>query len=92
MIKTALAENDNGTIFRYKKIPVNMFNFYALKKKSYKNGKSLWHLCIEIAQAPGGKKSAECVNTEHNYIKLESFSGTKIQAEKRLDAIVKEYE
>lgn len=91
MSKSILTDNENGTIIRYDKIPHGMFNFYALKKRDYKNRTSLWHLCVEIAAAPAGKQSPECVGKDSNYIKLENFRGTKEQAVKRLDAIIKEY-
>lgn len=91
MTPIILVDNENGTSFRYSKVPSAMFNFYVLHKKDYKDGTSLWHLCVEIAKAPAGKSSPDCVNTTSNYIKLESFRGTKEQAKTKLDNIVKEY-
>ena len=91
MNKNVLTDNENGTIIRYDKIPHSMFNFYALHRRNYKNGTALWHLCVEIAAAPAGKNSPDCIGKESNYIKMESFRGTKEQAIKRLDTIVKEY-
>lgn len=91
MTRIALIENENGTIFRYQKIPHNMFNFYILHKRNYKNGTSLWHLGVEVAKAPAGKSSPACVNTSSNYIKLDSCKGTKEQAKQRLEAIIREY-
>lgn len=91
MAKTVLVENDNGVIYRYDKVPNGMFNFYLLKRKAYKNGKTLWHLCVEIAKPPAGKQGPECLTTSSNYIKLQSFRGTKSEAEKQLDMIIKEY-
>lgn len=92
MTPIILIDNENGTSFRYNKIPSNMFNFYALRRKTYKNGTSLWHLCVEIAKAPAGKSSPSCVSKTSNYIKLESFKGTKEQAKSRLNDIVREYQ
>ena len=91
MAPIILVDNENGTSFRYNKVPANMFNFYVLHKKDYKDNTSLWHLCVEIAKTPAGKASPNCVNTASNYIKLESFRGTKEQARAKLDNIVKEY-
>ena len=91
MAKTVLVENDNGVIYRYNKVPNNMFNFYLLKKQAYKNGNCLWHLCVEIANPPTGKTAPECVNTNSNFIKLQSFRGTKFEAAKQLDNIIREY-
>jgi len=91
MARTVLTENDNGVIYRYNKVPSNMFNFYLLRRRAYKNGKSLWHLCVEVAAPPAGKNAPECINTESNYIKLQSFRGTKTEAAKQLDNIIKEY-
>ena len=91
MTPIILVDNENGTSFRYEKIPANMFNFYILHKKTYKNGKSLWHICVEIAKAPAGKSSPDCIDATANYIKLESLNGTKEQAKARLNEIVKEY-
>lgn len=86
-----LINNENGAILRYSKIPHNMFNFYALRRRTYKNGKSLWALCVEVAKAPAGRESPECVDKNNNYIKLENFTGTKDEALKRIDEIIKEY-
>lgn len=91
MNSTVLLENDQGIIYRYNKIPNNLLNFYMLKKRAYKNGNDLWHLCIEVATPPSSKKGPDCCDTTHNYIKLESFRGTKSQAKARLDEIIKEY-
>lgn len=86
-----LTNNENGAILRYEKIPHSMFNFYALRKRTYKNGKSLWALCVEVSKAPAGRKSPACVDKDNNYIRLESFTGTKDEAMKRIDEIIKEY-
>lgn len=91
MIPIILTENENGTIFRYKKIPHNMFNFYILRKKDYRDGTSLWHLCVEIAAAPAGQSSPSCTKTASNYIKLESCKGTKEMAKSKLEEIIEEY-
>lgn len=87
-VKTVLEENDNGVIYRYSEIPHRMFNFYILKKAEYKNGKCLWHLCVEIGCPADGKEIPSCVNTDRNYIKIGSFRGTKDGAAKRLDEII----
>lgn len=91
MNKITFTDNKNGTIVSYEKIPHGMFTFYVLRKRDYKNETSLWHLCVEIAAAPTGKQSPKCVGMSLNYIKLESFKGTKEQAVERLDAIIEEY-
>ena len=41
MTPIILVDNENGTSFRYSKVPSAMFNFYVLHKKDYKDGTSL---------------------------------------------------
>ena len=91
MKRMILMENNNGIIYRYSKVPNNMFNFYIWQRRKYKNGKSLWNICVEIAVPPAGKNAPDCIYSPSNYIKLQSIRCTKIEAKKQLDKIIKEY-
>ena len=78
MKKTVLQESDNGIIFRFDKIPNTMFNFYILKKKTYKDKTHLYALCVELASAPGQK-----------YMTLDTIRGHKTDAIKKLEEIIR---
>lgn len=78
MQKTILQESEQGVIYRYNKVPNDMFNFYILKKQTFKDGTHKWHLCVELAAAQGDK-----------YIVIDSIRGKKGDAIKRLDELIK---
>ena len=78
MKKTVLQESDNGIIFRFDKIPKTMFNFYILKKKTYKDKTHLYDICVELASCPTQK-----------YIVIDKIRGHKSDAIKKLEEIIK---
>lgn len=77
MRKSSLIENEQGAIYRYDKINNSLFNFYAQRKRVYKDGTALWHLGVEL------------VSDTSKSMVIEKMRGTKKDAVKRLDEIVR---
>ena len=76
MIKKIVADNDCGQIFIAGNIPNTMFNFYVLKRKVYKNGSSLWNLCVEYNK------------NKKKYMVLDSVKGSKEYAIAYLENLI----
>lgn len=77
MGKILLQESDHGVIYRYDKISNTMFNFYILKRRTYKDGTHQFNICVELAA------------DTNKYFVIESIRGKKSDAVKRLDEIIK---
>ena len=78
MKKTKLNENDCGVIYRFDKIPNSMFNFYIIKRRTFKDGTHSWNLCVEYASNPS------------KFMVLQSgFRGKRADAIKRLEELIK---
>jgi hypothetical protein len=78
MKKIKLAESDNGVIFRIDKIPNTMFNFCIIKRREFKDGTCRWSICTGLA-----------ADTK-KYMVIDTMRGTKTDATKRLEEIIKE--
>lgn len=74
--KTVLMENGQGVIFHVDPVPSNVFNFYLLKKRQFKDGTYTWKVCVELA-----------ADTDR-YMVLDTVRGTRQDAEDRLDQIL----
>ena len=74
---TKLTGNEHGAIFRADSIPNDLFNFYILRRRDYKNGTSQWNICCELSS-----------NTS-KYMIIEVIKGTKENAIQRLNELLK---
>ena len=48
MQKTVLQESDEGIVFRIKNIPSGMFEFYILKKRTFKDKTHLYNIYVGL--------------------------------------------
>lgn len=71
-----IRDQDNLAMFQSSYIPDQLFNFYVLRSKVYRNGTCLWSICVEVNGAP----------TRH--MTIETVRGTKTQAIARLKELL----
>ena len=45
-----LRENDAGVVFRAHAVSNLLFNFYILKRRTFKDGTCQWNICTEFAR------------------------------------------
>lgn len=79
MKKTILQESDMGVIFRLNTIPSEMFDFYILKGRKFKDKTHSYKICVALSD--DNKKSWT----------LDTIRGHKTDAVKRLEEIVRKY-
>ena len=73
---TKLTENEHGVIFRADSIPNDLFDFYILRRRDYKNGTSQWNICCEL-------------KNDDQYMVIERIKGTREDAIRKLEEILK---
>lgn len=79
MAKTLLRESSNGMVFKVDKIPSNMFEFFILEKKEFKDGTKRYAIGV-----------SPTANDSKGFV-FDTIRGHKRDALKRLDEIIKEY-
>lgn len=77
--KRILVNNSNGIIYRVKKVPSNMFEFFIHKRKEYKDGTASY--CIGVSPA---------WDTDKSFV-IDTVRGTLNDAKKVLDNFLIEY-
>ena len=77
MKKTILQESEQGIVYRIEKIPSDMFDFYIMKGRAFKNGTHAYKLCVSLSSNPN-----KCLT-------LATIRGRKSDAIRSLENIVK---
>ena len=77
MNKEILRESDAGIVYHINKIPASMFNFYILKKRTFKDHTHKYLIGVELAANP------------NKYFIIDSIRGHKSDAVKRLEEIIR---
>ena len=74
---TKIIENELGVVFHSDSVPNDLFNFYILRRRSYKDGTYQWNICCELKE------------DSDKYMVIESIKGTREIAIQRLKEILK---
>ena len=77
MKKILIQESDTGMIFRFEKLPSNLFEFYILKTKRFKDRTHSYKICVGLA---GDTKKCWTLKT---------IRGHKSDAIKALETIIR---
>ena len=71
-----IRDQDNLAMFQSNYVPDQLFNFYVLRSKVYRDGTCQWLICVEVNGNP----------TRH--MTLETYRGTKEKAINRLKELL----
>lgn len=74
---TKIRENELGVVFHSDSVPNDLFNFYILRRRSYKDGTYQWNICCELKE------------NDDEYMVIERVKGTREVAIQRLKEILK---
>lgn len=78
-------DNSNGTIYNTTLVDPNLFQFYLLKKKEFKNGEQEWNICVEINR---DHPIYKLMDKKDQYIILGKVKGSREDAYRQLHEMI----
>ena len=75
-VLTTLRENHFGAVFHSDIVTSELFNFYVLRRRTYKDGSASWNICCELN------------GNENRYLVIDTIRGTREDAVQELKNIL----